>query len=115
MLRNSGRQYKPCNVAFTKQRFVCSPRLLMSINGPSFDDCAGVADFTEDCNSGDPPFRPTLSKIKCLMESCHGNLLAKIKENVKFNQKMDPKHALLTKFVNIFDQEAPDLIYNFLL
>ena len=47
----------------------------MRINGPIFDDCAGFADLTEDCKEGAPPFRPTLSKIKSLMVSCHGNLL----------------------------------------
>ena len=81
MPRNSGRQYSPCNVAFTKQRFLCSPLLLMSIKGPSVDVCAVVE---EGCNSGDPPFKPTLFRIKCFMVSCHGNLLSEIKENVKF-------------------------------
>ena len=52
----------------------------MRINGPIFDDCAGFADLTEDCNSGDPPFRPTLSQIKSLMVSCHGNLPTEIKK-----------------------------------
>ena len=52
----------------------------MRINGPIFDDRAGFADLTEDCDSGDPPFRPTLSQIKSLMVSCHGNLPTEIKK-----------------------------------
>lgn len=53
----------------------------MSIKGPSVDVCAVVE---EGCNSGDPPFKPTLFRIKCFMVSCHGNLLSEIEEKVKF-------------------------------